>query len=724
MQTDMQIEIDTTGFSFYNIDSMSVTTKQGENQMNREELRNEMYAELKKSYGEGARFRDGQEEVILGVLEGKKSLVVQKTGWGKSLVYFMAAKILRKQGKGFALIVSPLLALMNNQIESAGKLNLCVKTVNSENSDEWSKIMDDLKDNKVDALIISPERLSNEDFRERLNQLGEKIGLFVVDEAHCISDWGHDFRPDYRRIVNVITSLPSNIPVLATTATANDRVVEDIKAQLGNDIQISRGGLMRESLAIQVVRLASKPERMAWLAKNIKDLPGTGIIYCLTVNDCILVDSWLRYNDIRSECYYAGLEKDSKAETVNRFMRNEIKVLVATVAFGMGFDKPDISFVIHFQKPGNIVSYYQQIGRAGRSLENAYAILMCGGEDDDINEYFIASAFPTEDLMNEVVETTANHDGLKLGDYEKFLNMKRGKIEKCVKYLEVNGDIYKENGLYYKTPRPWAPNLEKSEKITAIRREELKQMDEYTRIQGCYMEYIAKCLDDPTAVKCGKCSNCVDHPLIDEEISAEDIAQASRFIKERFDVIEPRKYWPSGIRIDDKNKILESYLCSEGRVLSNYGDGGWGKAVAEGKYRQGHFSDELVEASCNLLRSFVQEKQIQWVTSIPSLRHPELVKDFAKRLAAKLGLPYLEVLAKTQDARPQKELNNSNLQWKNAYESFEARGEIRNGNVLLVDDMVDSKWTFTCCGYILRKQGSGEVFPFALASSAGRNGDD
>ena len=524
----------------------------------------------------------------------------------------------------------------------------------------------------------------------------------------------------------MIESLPRNIPVLATTATANDRVVEDIKAQLGDDIQISRGGLTRESLAIQVIRLASKPERIAWLAKNIKHLSGTGIIYCLTVNDCMFVDSWLRHNDICSECYYAGVNSDSKEEIVNRFMRNEIKVLVATTAFGMGIDKPDISFVIHFQKPANIVSYYQQIGRAGRNIEHAYAILMCGDEDDEINNYFIDSAFPTEELMNEVVEATErnNDKGMNLGDYEKQLNMKRGRIKKCVKYLEINGDIYQEGKKYYKSPRPWKPDLDKSNRITAIRRTELQQMDDFTRYQGCYMEYIARCLDDPTATKCGKCANCVGHPLITQELSEEDITKATRFIKEKFDVIEPRKMWPSGIRIDGKNKILEEYLCSEGRVLSHYGDGGWGKAVAMGKYKYNHFGDELVEASCERLRPFVQENQILWVTNIPSLRRPELVKDFAKRLADRLGLPYVEALAKTCDARPQKELNNNNMQQENAFHSFETRGEVRDGNVLLVDDMVDSRWTFTCCGYKLRKEGSGEVFPFALADSASRNGED
>lgn len=693
----------------------------------------EILAELKKSYGENAEFREGQAEAIRGVLQGKRTLVVQKTGWGKSLVYFMATKILRKNSQGFTLIISPLLALMNNQVTSATKLDLQVRTINSDNPDQWLTIMDELEQNKVDALIISPERLGNDEFRERLStHLAARIGLFVVDEAHCISDWGHDFRPDYRRIIDIVNLLPPNIPVLATTATANDRVVKDIQSQLGDSLQISRGSLMRESLSIQVLRLDSKEERLAWLEKNIRLIPGTGIIYCLTVNDCKLVNNWLTQHDIRSECYYAGMESGSKAEIVDKFIGNAIKVLVATVAFGMGFDKPDISFVIHFQKPGNVVAYYQQIGRAGRSIENAYAILMCGREDDEINNYFIDSAFPTEELMDEVVNVTIKYPGLKENDYEQYINMKPTKVKACLKYLTVNGDIYKEKrevggkksgAMYYKTPRPWNPDLEKSAKITSMRKKELRQMNDFIELSDCYMEYIARCLDDAAAKRCGKCSNCLGHPLINQSISNSDVAEAEKFIREDFNIIEPRKMWAPGVEVDGKKKILSQYLCSEGRVLSNYGDAGWGKIVSEGKYRKNHFDEELVDASYKLLKSFVEENQIQWVTNIPSIRRPNLVRDFARQLAEKLGLEYLDAIQKTEDAKPQKELNNSYLQFRNAFDSFEVK-EVLDGNVLLVDDMVDSKWTFTTCGYKLRKKGSGEVYPFALANSAGRNGDE
>lgn len=680
--------------------------------------------ELKNIYGNDAEFREGQREAIQSVLNGERLLVVQKTGWGKSLVYFLATRILRKRGKGITLIISPLLALMNNQVDSANKLGLHVETINSSNTEEWDSITEGLIQNKIDALIISPERLANAEFRQLLiDKVAAQIFLFVVDEAHCISDWGHDFRPDYRRIVEIINILPSNIPVLATTATANDRVINDIKNQLGDKLVISRGRLLRESLSLQIVKLPSKEERLAWILQNINLIPGSGIVYCLTVNDCKLVNKWLKFNGIHSECYYADVETEKKSEIINAFMNNSIKVLVATVAFGMGFDKVDIGFVIHFQKPSNIVAYYQQIGRAGRGIKQAYAIMLCGSEDDEINQYFIESAFPTEELMTDVVNTVMSHEGISISELEKCINMKSRKIKACVKYLLVNGDIYADNRKYYKTPRLWNPDLEKSQEITRIRMNELLQMKEFIDYQYCYMEYISKILDDSDAKPCGKCQNCIGKPLISDKVSQKVVLAAQQFIREDFNIIEPRKQWPSGKSIDGRNRIQAEFLCEQGRVLSNYGDAGWGKFVSAGKYKDNCFGEQLVEASYLLLKDFVKENNIKWVTNVPSIRRPQLVKSFTERLAVKLGLKYYDTIDKVKNSICQKELNNSYLQCENAYSSFEVKASYEE-NVLLVDDMVDSKWTFTVCGYKLRKSGSGKVFPFALANSAGRNGDE
>lgn len=688
----------------------------------------ELLYELKQAYGQDADFREGQLEAVQGVLGGKRSLVVQRTGWGKSLVYFLATKILRKNQFGITIIISPLLSLMNNQIDSANKFGLSVETINSSNRDKWVNVINKLKNDEIDALIISPERLANEEFKALfVRELTAQIGLFVVDEAHCISDWGHDFRPDYRRIIDIVQQLPSNIPVLATTATANDRVVNDIKKQLGEDIFVSRGSLMRESLKLQVIELNTKEERMAWIFEHIKSLPGTGIIYCLTVNDCKLLNKWLNANGIVSESYYADIERAEEKDKnviIDSFMNNEIKVLVATVAFGMGFDKPDIGFVIHFQKPGNIVAYYQQIGRAGRGIEKAFAILLRGEEDDEINNYFIESAFPTEGLMDDMIHVISSSDGINKGQIESGINMKVSKIDACIKYLLVNGDIYIDNKKYYKTPRPWKPDIERSKEITEIRKKELQQMDEFIKTDKCSMEFIAKVLDDSNPCKCGKCSNCIGREIISSWVSREVVIRAQQFIKDDFNIIEPRKKWPTGVKIDDKNMISVDSRCEVGRVLSKYGDAGWGKLVSAGKYKDNYFDDQLVDASCELLKEFVTTNNIELVTNVPSLRRPMLVKNFAERIALKLGLQYIEVIDKIKDVRCQKELNNSHMQYENAYTSFGIHADVPKENILLIDDMVDSKWTFTVCGYKLRCNGSGKVYPFALANSAGRNGDD
>ncbi len=699
--------------------------------MNKEQLISTAKEYLKEFYGEEATFRDGQLEAIIAVLQGKRALVVQKTGWGKSLIYFLTTKILRKEGRGFALVISPLLALMNNQVESANKFGLNTRTINSNNKDEWDEIYQELRENKVDVLFIAPEKLDNEDFKMNvLNEINSSIGMLVIDEAHCISDWGHDFRPDYRRIVNIVKFLPSNVPLLATTATANNRVVKDVSDQLGDDIIIQRGPLIRESLSIQVINLDRKEERLAWLTENIGEMYGTGLIYCLTKHDCILVSEWLKRCGIDAYAYYSGLRKDRIEEKEERlrlekmFVRNEMKVLVATTAFGMGIDKPDIGFVIHFQKPGNVVAYYQQIGRAGRAIESADAILLAGNEDDDINNYFINTAFPTYKEMDIVVKALENSNGLSIYGIMGKIDVSQERLKNCLKFLLINGDIYNEDKKYYKSLRPWTPDLAYGESITKIRQYELQRMNDFIETDDCYMEFIAKELNDSLAKKCNRCRNCLQKDIYPTSAKGDTIIEALKYIKNEHYTIEARKQWPTGLPIDGKTKINEMYQCQNGIALSNYGDAGWGRVVSKNKYNDEYFSDDLVKASFELLKDFVSQNEIEWVTAVSSLRRIELVKSFAERLSEALELPYYDTIIKTINSKQQKEFNNSHMQFNNAWKSFEINNNVHMGNVLLVDDMVDSRWTFTVCGYKLRKKGAGLVYPFALANTAGSGGQD
>lgn len=362
--------------------------------MDANEMRRKAEEALHLFVGQNASFKEGQYEAIEATLTNKRTLVVQRTGWGKSMVYFVCTKILREEQKGLTLIISPLLSLMKNQIEAATKAGLKCETLNSSKTpEEKNQILESMEKGEVDLVLTTPETLFTPIVQNALPKI--KIGLFVVDEAHCISDWGHDFRLEYCRINKIISSMLKNVPILATTATANDRVVEDLKQQLGGDVFVSRGPLMRKNLSIQVLNLRYKATRYAWLIDNVNKIPGSGIIYCLTQNDCEHLTEFLNENEINARAYHSGLNEDFNQETEQLFMKNEIKVIVATIKLGMGYDKPDISFVIHYQMPSNVVAYYQQIGRAGRNIARAYTFLMYGVEDLDIQNYFIETAFPS-----------------------------------------------------------------------------------------------------------------------------------------------------------------------------------------------------------------------------------------------------------------------------------------------------------------------------------------
>ncbi len=687
-----------------------------------QDYRSKANAYLIQLFGEGAKFRDGQLEAILSIMSGKRILAVQKTGWGKSLIYFLGTRMLRDEGKGPTVVISPLLALMNNQIEAAEGLGLIATTVNSQNRDSWEQIYEQLANNDIDLLLISPERLGNNDFIEKvMKRISDSLGMLVIDEAHCISDWGHDFRPDYQRISDIIEYLPKNIPLAATTATANDRVVEDVIQQLGDDVELLRGPLVRDSLAIDVLHLRSKGERLAWLALNIPKMTGTGIVYCLTVADTQLIASWLAKNGISTHAYYGAVDGELRHQMEADFQNNRIKVLVATSAFGMGIDKPDIGFVLHFQKPGNVIAYYQQIGRAGRNIASANAILMAGEEDDHITSYFIDSAFPSYDEMQGVVGLLEESDGMKQWQIENHLNISNRRMANCLKYLIVKGDIAKDGSAYYKTPKTWAPDMDHIASITALRQSELRTMNKFIHMDGCYMKFIANKLSDWAAEDCGKCSNCVGGHLYTEPLLDKSVMAATSYIRGEFTTFESRRRWPFGVKVDGKNSIAEKMRFKSGIVLSNYDDSGWGSLVREGRYEKDYFEDNLVEAALEVLSGHLEKWDIKWVTSVPSLRRPELVKSFAERVAEKLQLPYKTSVVKLEGSKIQKELKNSRHQYENVQGSF-AAGDVLPGNVLLIDDMVDSRWTLTVCSYKLKACGSGDVYTFALANTVGTKG--
>jgi ATP-dependent DNA helicase RecQ len=680
---------------------------------------------LRQMLGDEANFREGQWQAIDAIVRQRaRVLVVQRTGWGKSLVYFLSTKLLREQGAGPTILVSPLLSLMRNQIEAASRIGVRAFTINSSNRAEWDAAEAALSRDACDILLISPERLANERFMKSvLPGVSGRAGLFVVDEVHCISDWGHDFRPDYRRIVRVIKSLPAGIPVLGTTATANDRVVSDVQQQLGPGLILLRGPLARTSLRLQNIVLSSQAERLAWLAENIGKFKGSGVIYCLTVADVERVTNWLKSQGVNAEAYHAGDDAKIDREALEKaLLSNELKALVATVALGMGFDKPDLAFVIHFQRPGSVVAYYQQVGRAGRAVDRAYGILLSGSEDDDIQDYFIESAFPSPETMTSILDALAAR-GLSINELLTRVNVSRSMADRALKLLELDGAIetrFDKKVVYCRISHAWQPDIERTSRITGLRRAELAQMQSYVAYQGCLMEFLARALDDPEARPCGVCANCQGKGFR-AEASAELVKQAAAFLGRVDIVLEPRKRWPQDVSLSQTSVIPAEMRNAPGRSLCYYGDAGWGRQVREGKYERGRFDDQLVEASARLIRERWQPDPFpEWVTAIPSRRHPRLVYDFASRLADSLGVPFVEALVRSSEAPEQKLMANSSMQARNVAGTLEAIARVPAGPVLLIDDIIDSGWTLTLAGWLLREKGSGVVHPFTLARATGR----
>jgi ATP-dependent DNA helicase RecQ len=665
-----------------------------------------------------ASFREGQEEAIRHIVEGRgRLLVVQKTGWGKSFVYFIATKLLREAGAGPSLLISPLLALMRNQIAAAERMGVRAVTINSDNLDEWKNIEAAIQRNEVDILLISPERLANEHFRtEVLAGVAGRISLLVIDEAHCISDWGHDFRPHYRLLERIVRTLPPNLRLLATTATANNRVMDDLSSVLGPNLGISRGDLNRPSLTLQTMRLPSQSERLAWLAAQLAALPGHGIIYTLTVRDAVQVADWLKSRGL-NVASYTGETGEGRPELEQSLLENRVKALVATTALGMGFDKPDLAFVIHYQTPGSVVAYYQQVGRAGRAIDSAYGVLLSGEEETAITDFFIESAFPTRDEVANVLDTLkAESNGLSVPELLSRVNLSRGRIEKTISLLSLESPspIAKQGTKWQLT----AANLseafwERAQRLTDLRRDEQRQMQEYVSLTSGHMEFLIRALDgDPGTVRAHAL------PPLPTNTEPELVREAVAFLRRTSLPVEPRKQWPAGGMPQYRlgGRIATNLQAQPGKALCIWGDAGWGGLVRQGKYHDRRFADDLVTACVSMIQEWNPQPALAWVACIPSLRHLNLVPNFARQLAVALKLPFHMVLKKTDDRPEQKTMANSIQQAHNIDGSLAICIQpLPAGPVLLVDDMVDSRWTLTVAAWLLRSHGSGEVFPMALA---------
>lgn len=670
-----------------------------------------------------AEFREGQLAAIRALVEEtRRVLVVQRTGWGKSAVYFIATRMLRDRGSGATLLVSPLIALMANQVEAATRMGLRAVVVNSTNHDAWDDIRERLERGEIDLLLVSEQRLANPAFRQDwLPQLGGRVGLVVIDEVHCISDWGHDFRPHYRRIGRFLQLLPAGVPVIGCTATANDRVVDDVETQLGEGLLTIRGQLGREGLRLDVHTDKRRPDaRLAWLAHNIPALAGTGVVYCLTRHDVEVVADFLRSHGIDCGTYVGGgtpEENEVKAETLQRFLANELKCVVATSALGMGYDKPDVGFVIHYQTPQSAIAYYQQVGRAGRALDASFGILLAGSEDRDIQDWFIDHAFPSEDEVNAVLEVLDESDGpVRRGQLAVRINMGTGRLDNLMVQLEVEGAVAKVGTGWARTSADWAYPRERVGQVNAWRREEQASMEQYQVLETCRMQHLRRQLDDPLPEPCGICDNCRGDRF-GSEPPGSGVAEADARLRRDPVAVLPRKQWPQGLA-SPTGKIAPDQQLEPGWCLTRAGDGGWGPLVAETLAADG--AGGVPSALLAALTELCTERldpMPEWATFVPSQRRPRLLPALAEALAAALSIPLLDTISRVRVGDPQHTMQNSAMQVVNVADSFEIVGDLPAGRVLLLDDTIDSRWTITVAGVLLRQAGSGPVVPFALAAT-------
>ncbi|MEZ5377333.1 MAG: RecQ family ATP-dependent DNA helicase [Acidimicrobiales bacterium] len=695
----------------------------------RAEVEAELAEHVRSLAGPNARPRPEQIEAVAAVVAGRRrTLLVARTGFGKSAVYFSATRMLRDRGWGPTVVVSPLLALMRDQVAAARNLGLAAETINSSNLDSWDTIEARILRNEVDLLLIAPERLANEGFRNRVfSFMQSQPFALVCDEAHCISDWGHDFRPDYRRLRRLLADLPAWTPVLATTATANQRVTDDVATQLGDDTLVLRTSLDRASLHLSVVELDNDAQRLAWLAETIDQLPGSGIIYCLTQAQADDTASWLRSQGHDVESYTGGIDADTRLRLEDGLRNNELKALAATSALGMGFDKGDMAFCIHLGLPPSPVAYYQQIGRAGRNIERAEVIALPRPvEDAAVWRWFESVSLPSEAICRAALDQLDRSRPTSVASLETSVNLGRNRISTLMNILEVDGAVQRVQGGFVRSNNDWRYDHELASTLSRLRRDESEQMLTWAALDRCRLRYLREALDDAEATDCGRCDICTGHSW-SHQPDADLTSRANAFLRGGELVVEPRKQWPTGLDAP-KGRIGADRQAQPGRALARIGDGGWstplaGLIAAADRADPVDPPDDLIRALAAVLKGWAWEERPTWICPMPSRRRFELIDGVASKLGALGKLPVHRALVEhpTPDATFQVEQANSAHQVGNVHGRIVADPSalprdpaVLAGPVLLIDDEADSRWTLTVAAWELTGTGSGPVLPLVL----------
>ena len=673
--------------------------------------------------GGGARLRDDQETAVAALCEpAARVLVVQATGWGKSAVYWVATAIRRSEGAGPTLVVSPLLSLMRDQVAAAARAGLRAATLNSSNFDDWSAIEDGLLAGDIDVLLVSPERLANPGFGRRvLDSLAGRLGLVVIDEAHAVSDWGHDFRPDYRRVSDVLRRLNPETPVLATTATANARVTDDVASQLGDATLVLRGQLARASLELSVVDRLTPLDRYAWVVDHLPRLPGSGIVYTLTVADAerlAAAVAEVHGRDVPVAAYTGQLEPDLRHELEDALRDNRLKALIATSALGMGYDKPDLGFVVHVGAPPSPVSYYQQVGRAGRAIEHAHAVLLPSDADAGVWDYFATATIPVPEQVDKVLAVLSAEEPQSVAAVEAQSGVRRGRVELMLKQLAVDGVVDRLEGGWVTTGKSWVYDHEHYDGVVAVRRREADIMRAYTRGERCLMELLQTSLDDPHAEPCGRCSVCLGAlpEALDGAPSPETLKKVTDLLRRQVHLLEPRKMWPGGA-FGTRGRIAPDDAHEVGRTLIHADAPEWRDTVASLFKVDAAAPEEVGEACVRLLAgwkdSWSQRPEV--VVDLPAAGFPMMTASVADHVAARgrLDRASLPAPGRLPDLRAMSSADEAAF-WRDALTPGTLPAEVAGRAVLLVVDATSSLWPITVAAAALRRAGASAVLPLLL----------
>ncbi|MBC9957381.1 ATP-dependent DNA helicase RecQ [Yimella sp. cx-51] len=690
-------------------------------------LQNAVTRVLTALAGPDAALREGQLEALEELAKpGSRVLVVQATGWGKSAVYWIATSMMRDRGDGPTLVVSPLLSLMRDQVAAAERAGLVAATLNSSNIDAWSQIEADLAADRIDVLLVSPERLANPGFGARvMESLAGRLGMAVVDEAHAVSDWGHDFRPDYRRVVDVLGTLNPQTPVLATTATANERVVEDVAAQLGSHTLVLRGPLARSSLTLAVTPPMDPLARFAWVADHLAQLPGAGIIYTLTVSDAHRLAEVLRQRHgddpaLRTAAYTGALDGAEREQLEDALRRNELKALVATSALGMGYDKPDLGFVVHVGAPPSPVSYYQQVGRAGRAIDHALVALLPSASDEAVWDYFATATIPKPAEVERLLALLADADApISVPTLEAESGIRRGRVELMLKQLAVDAVVERSTQGWTATGKEWSYDQAHFDSVLATRRREADIMRRYVRGQGCLMQLLQESLDDPSAAPCGRCSVCRSELPDGLKATAdpETMRGVRRVLRTERHMLEPRKMWPGGA-FGTRGKIPASLAADAGRVLVHADAPEWldqlGGCLADGSAADTELLEHAVRTLADWSKTWADRPTC--VISLAATGQTALTESVAAHLATAGRLPHA-----SWPIRPvPTDLTGADeaAQWREQL-AGEPPADVTAHTVVLVIDRSSSGWVASVATAALRQAGAARVLPLVIHRTVG-----